>query len=49
MTTPVTEEILQQLIINKYSGNKTVFIDDVEYRIIKRIGNFYEVEELRGN
>lgn len=46
MTTPVTEEILQQIMINKYSGNKTVFIDDVEYRIIKRIGNVYEVEKI---
>ena len=46
MTTPVTEEILQQLMINKYSGNKTVFIYDVEYRIIKRIGNVYEIEKI---
>lgn len=46
MKNPVTEEILQQILINKYSGNKTVFIYDVEYRIIKRIGNVYEVEKI---
>ena len=46
MTTPVTEEILQQIMINKYSGDNTVFIDDVEYRIIKRIGNVYEIEKI---
>lgn len=43
---PISEEILQQLLINKYSGNTTVFVNDKEYRVIKRLEYGFEVEEL---
>lgn len=43
MKYPLTSDIQNQLLVNKYSGFNTVFINDKEYQVIEIKNNVIEV------
>lgn len=49
MTIPITENIIQQLMINKYSGNDFIVYNYKMYKVVNKTQSHIEITDYETN